>query len=66
MTKYIDKLQALSAQLKNQEIADQVAEICRIDQAVKKGQVLEHVPGKLGLEPDEYEEISWQIPDDQG
>ena len=65
MTKYIDKLHALSAQLKNQEIADQVAEICRIDQAVKKRQVLEHAPGKLGLEPDEYEEISWQIPDDQ-
>ena len=58
MTKYINKLQALSAQLHNQEIADQVKQICQIDQAVKDRRVLSHAPQKLGLEPDEYEEIS--------
>lgn len=65
MTKYINKLQALSAQLHNQEIADQVKQICQIDQAVKDRRVLNRAPQKLGLEPDEYEEISWETPDDQ-
>lgn len=65
MTKFLTKLNKLAQEVNHPVIQRQVEEIMQIDQQVKLGQPLTAAPGKLGLLPDEFEDILKEIGQDK-
>lgn len=61
MTKFIDKLTSLDKVIDAPEVHRQVEEIKDVDIHVRQGQPVAEAPEKLGLLPDQFEEILDQI-----
>lgn len=58
MTKFIEKLNTINQKIDNRIVQEQVDEINKIIETVAKKQVLMQAPCRLGLYPDEIEEIT--------
>lgn len=61
MTNFIENLTILNKQLNHPLIDNQVEEIKQIDNKVSKGKPLLKAPAKIGLLPDQFEEVLDQI-----
>ena len=57
MTKFLTKLTKLEQEINHPAVKRQVEEIALIDSYVQAGKPLKRAPRRLGLLPDEFEEV---------
>lgn len=65
MTDYLRKLTQLDQQLNNSTVHDQVTEIKQIIGFVQQKEVIKKAPAKLGLQPDQFEDILTEVGNDK-
>src|SRR5699024_12343855 len=67
MTKFLTKLTKLEQEINHPAVKRQVEEIALIDSYVQAGKPLKRAPRRLGLLPDEFEEVLVEVgPDKEG
>ncbi|MDN6009102.1 MAG: SAM-dependent methyltransferase, partial [Lactobacillus sp.] len=65
MTNFLHKLTMLDDEINHSTVHSQVEEIKQIDHQVAKGEPLIEAPAKLGLLPDQFEDILEEIGNNQ-
>lgn len=65
MTEYITKITQLDHEINNKFVHHQVNEIKRIDNYVKNKKPLPEAPSKLGLLPDQFEDVLIEVGEDK-